>query len=75
MPTYEYACPDCATKFNVRASFSEKEKGLKPVCPKCGSKDTVQVFGSVMILARSRGSSPPCCPGGDSKCCDQGEQE
>ena len=68
MPTYEYACPDCGTRFDVRASLGEKEKGLKPACPKCGSKDTVQVFSSVMVLGGKSGSAC-CAPGAGPSCC------
>lgn len=69
MPTYEYACPDCATTFEVCALMSEKAKGLKPACPQCGGEGAVQVFGNVAVLTGGKGSSPPCCPGAGPRCC------
>ena len=59
MATYKYACPDCATTFEVTASDEEKEGGLNPACPKCGSKSAVQAFGDV--AAQSGGADSPEC--------------
>ncbi|MGQ9459400.1 MAG: FmdB family zinc ribbon protein [Anaerolineae bacterium] len=67
MPTYEFQCGDCGERFEVRASFTEKDKGLHPQCPKCGSDNTGQVFGSMVFFAKSGEVSfaPPagggCC--------------
>ena len=69
MPTYEYACAQCAATFDVRASIREKEKGLKPKCPTCGSKTVVRVFGNVAVLTGGKASSTPCCPGAGPSCC------
>ncbi|MDZ7261052.1 MAG: zinc ribbon domain-containing protein [candidate division KSB1 bacterium] len=57
MPTYEYGCIDCGEKFDVFASISQKERGLKPGCPKCGGTQTVQLFRSINFV-KSNGSSP-----------------
>lgn len=54
MPLYEYRCEDCGKKFDLIASIAEKEAGLHPVCPKCGSKDCRQVFGRVTVLTSSK---------------------
>lgn len=53
MPIYEFQCADCGARFEVRASFSEKDKGLKPKCPQCGSENTGQVFGRLVFYAKS----------------------
>ena len=70
MPTYEYACLECSHTYDVRASMSEKERGLKPVCPKCRSAKAERVIGPVMsVTKRDRGGpsspccGPNCCPG------------
>lgn len=68
MPTYEYACSECQNKFDVYATLAEKEKGLKPECPNCHSKKTIQVFGSFAIGNGSKdgfnpSSMPGCGPG------------
>jgi putative FmdB family regulatory protein len=71
MPIYEYVCIDCKEKTEVRATFSEKEKGLKVTCSKCGSKKMAQVFGSFMIKDSShdKNSSPSCGPQCGPGCC------
>jgi len=57
MPTYEYGCVDCGEKFDLFATISQKERGLKPACPKCGGAQTVQLFQSINFL-KSNSSSP-----------------
>lgn len=69
MPTYEYVCTECRIKTEVRATISEKEKGLKVRCQECGSKKMTQVFGSFAVLSSSGNTSsnttcgPSCGPG------------
>lgn len=53
MPTYEFKCDDCGERFDIRALFSEKEKGLNCECPRCGSEDTEQVFGGLIFFVKS----------------------
>jgi len=43
MPTYSFECRKCRKKFLEILSFSEYERGGRK-CPKCGSKDVVQVL-------------------------------
>ncbi len=54
MPLYEYLCGDCGKKFDVLATIAEKEAGLEPACPKCGSKRCRQVFGRVTVMTSSK---------------------
>jgi putative FmdB family regulatory protein len=65
MPTYEYVCLDCGNKFDIFATLSEKEKGLKVKCPNCGSKKASQVFSKISIITpgKSKSSSSSCPPG------------
>lgn len=35
MPVYEYECPNCKKRFEVRLGFDEKKEAL---CPGCGTK-------------------------------------
>ncbi|MGB9845816.1 MAG: FmdB family zinc ribbon protein, partial [Methanothermobacter tenebrarum] len=53
MPTYEFECGDCGERFEIRASIKEKEQGLSPKCPRCGSENTGQVFGGLVFFAKS----------------------
>ena len=73
MPLYEYQCQDCQTVFEVRASFKEKEAGLKPECPQCQSKQTRQVLTSGLIVRVVSNHNAPggcaCGSGGGSGCC------
>ena len=71
MPTYEYVCTECMEKTEVQASISEKVKGLKVTCPKCGSKKMAQVFSGFAVLGSSRGGTggPVCGPQGGPGCC------
>jgi len=73
---YDYRCADCEEVFEIRATFAEKEKGLKPECPKCGSKHTKQVFSALSIggvSTKSAGGNegvqaPSCCMPGTGGC-------
>jgi putative FmdB family regulatory protein len=73
MPLYEYQCQDCQAAFEVRASFEEKEAGLKPECPHCQSKQTRQVLssGPIVRVVSNHGAPGRCvCGSGDgSGCC------
>lgn len=44
MPVYEYKCNACGERFDVVASFDERE--AKAVCPSCGGRDVAQSFGT-----------------------------
>lgn len=71
MPIYEYVCLECGEKTDVLATISEKEKGLKITCPKCGSKKMSQAFGSFMVLGSSGSKSklPSREPSAGTGCC------
>lgn len=55
MPIYEYICSECKTKFEVSATLDEKESGLKPKCPNCGSEKTIRFFGGLNFINSSKG--------------------
>jgi putative FmdB family regulatory protein len=71
MAIYEYVCTECGEKVEVRATISEKEKGLKVTCPKCGSKEMARVFGSFMVMgsSSSKHNLPMCGPTAGPGCC------
>ena len=51
---YEYQCDACSVIFEVRASLAEKEKGLRPACPSCGSEATRQIIAMFAMGGGSR---------------------
>jgi len=75
MPTYEYMCLECQSKFDVFATLAQKEKGLSPECPNCHSREVIQVFGSIAVIGGStRGGFDPgalsgCGPSAGPGCC------
>jgi putative FmdB family regulatory protein len=66
---YAYRCEACGEQFTVRATLAEKERGLSPRCPLCGSRNVMQDYAGVGI-ARSGGGSGSCCgPSRRGGCC------
>ncbi len=70
MPEYDFRCGNCGEKVTIRATISEREKGLN--CPHCGTKDLHQIFSGITFIGSSTGSDfssfpPGCIPGGG--CC------
>ena len=51
MPTYDYECPKCSTKFEQRQSFSDESK-VK--CPKCKT-EAKRLFSPVPIIFKGSG--------------------
>lgn len=47
---YEYRCRACGAQFEVEATIAEKEAGLHPLCPQCGSALTIRRFSGIGIL-------------------------
>ena len=54
MPTYEYLCKDCKKTFTVIATITEHEKGAKPTCQHCGSKNVEQNYSSVTVITSKK---------------------
>lgn len=73
MPLYDFQCQDCQAVFEVRATFKQKEQGIKPQCPQCQSKQTRQVLTTGLLLRVVNDGAPQggcaCGPGGGSGCC------
>ncbi|NMC11466.1 MAG: zinc ribbon domain-containing protein [Chloroflexi bacterium] len=73
MPLYDYRCDHCQTVFEVRASFKEKEAGLKPKCPQCYSHETQQLLTSGLFLRSGDNDMPlgssGCGPNAGLGCC------
>ncbi|WP_324717452.1 zinc ribbon domain-containing protein [Carboxydochorda subterranea] len=69
---YEYRCKQCSKRFDVHATLAEKEAGLSPVCPSCGSTDVARLFGNIMVLRSSRGGDGDAGSGDDGGLGDGG---
>ena len=69
MPLYEFECQPCQARFDVRATFSEKEQGLEPECPHCHGKEVNQVITSGMFIGTSGTSGAGCSPFAGPGCC------
>lgn len=71
MPIYEYICMNCREKTEILSSISEKEKGLKLSCPKCGGKQMVPLFGRINVGRSSKGVGgvSGCGPTAGPGCC------
>lgn len=66
MPIYDYACIDCANKFEYSHQINEV---CQPVCPSCGSKEVsklVSIPGLIKTDAKQRGGHT-CC-GREDRC-------
>lgn len=74
MPLYDYRCRECGEVFEVRATFSQKEQGLHPICPVCESGETQQVVTAPLIVRPGAGdgvdlASFACSPNAGPGCC------
>ena len=72
MPLYEYQCQVCRTAYEVRASFQEKQAGLSPVCPKCGSAEARQIITAGLLIRAGSDERGPACGCGQNSgtgCC------
>jgi len=55
MAIYEYECPGCGERFELRRSMTSSDHDVK--CPKCGTKKPRRVFSSF-----GTASSKSCAP-------------
>ncbi|MEK7353171.1 MAG: zinc ribbon domain-containing protein [Chloroflexota bacterium] len=51
MPTYEYECPSCSSRFEQKRSFTDESK-VK--CPKC-QRQARRIFSPVPIIFKGSG--------------------
>jgi putative FmdB family regulatory protein len=76
MPFYDYRCEECGETFVVRATIKERQDGLRPRCPLCGSAETRSMIASGQMILRRRDGTPRqpgnggcCSPGSGRGCC------
>jgi putative FmdB family regulatory protein len=67
---YAYVCDRCGASFTVKATLAEKERGLSPPCPRCGSRDVTQDLSGVGVVRGPGAGGPSVCgPGSGAGCC------
>jgi putative FmdB family regulatory protein len=47
MPLYEFQCAKCGERFDIVSSHADREANA--VCPACGARDAVRVFGGFTV--------------------------
>jgi putative FmdB family regulatory protein len=69
MPFYEFECTQCHERFEMFATLAQKEKGLEPACPSCGSTQARRIFDTLVLIPHG-GDTP--VPNSGSSCCGGG---
>jgi len=54
MPSYDFVCQDCETRYEVRLSMSAYAEGAGRTCTRCGSARVERAFTAVTVIAGSR---------------------
>jgi putative FmdB family regulatory protein len=60
MPVYEYECPKCGEKFELRRNIADKDSDIS--CPKCGAKAPKRIL-SLFSTTFPGGSCTPSSHG------------
>lgn len=61
MPVYEYECPKCQARFEMKRRMADNDAEIN--CPGCGQPSPERVF-SVFGTPYTFGSGAPAPPGG-----------
>ncbi len=59
MPIYEYQCPQCGEKFELRRSIADSDSDTE--CPKCGATEARRVLSLFATGSSGTGSSGMAC--------------
>ncbi|HUL44845.1 MAG TPA: zinc ribbon domain-containing protein [Bacteroidota bacterium] len=67
MPTFDYECKKCGTKFDILHLTREVKDDV--VCPSCGSKDHKRLMSAPAVAIgrsgnRAASNAGSCCAGG-----------
>lgn len=67
MPTYEYVCADCETRFEVRRSIKQIDDPT--TCPHCHSSRVARQISRVLAFSHSSDGSVSALGGGGCATC------
>lgn len=56
MPSYDFVCQDCESRYEIRVSMSAYSAGEGRACPDCASENVERAFTAVNVIAGSRSS-------------------
>lgn len=56
MPVYEYECPACGDKFELRQGMNDSDSDKK--CPRCGAPGPRRVLSTFSLGSLKRACSP-----------------
>jgi putative FmdB family regulatory protein len=59
MPIYEYECPSCGERFELRRGMADSDSELK--CPRCGVENPRRVISTFATTSHG-GSCAPSSP-------------
>jgi putative FmdB family regulatory protein len=62
MPVYEYRCPDCTARFEVRRSISQIDAPTQ--CPTCAGANSTRQISLPMFLTRTEDGGLSAITGG-----------
>ncbi|HRA48954.1 MAG TPA: zinc ribbon domain-containing protein [Thermomicrobiales bacterium] len=61
MPTYAFACPNCATEFDEKRSFAHADDPA--TCPICGDSHTTKVISTIAFYSPGSAAKALLDPG------------
>jgi putative FmdB family regulatory protein len=56
MPIYEYECPACGARFELRRGINDNDSDIN--CPKCGAAKPRRVFSAFNVGSSGKACSP-----------------
>ena len=66
MPVYEYTCPDCAARFDLRRRMSQRDMSTQ--CPKCQGVNAARRISMPMVFSHTGNGEVQMVGGSGSAC-------
>jgi len=61
VPIYEYECPSCGEKFELRRGMNDDDSDVR--CPRCGVGESRRVFSTFATTGSPGQACAPSSPG------------